>query len=309
MGVIKRVELARGSGSGWEYAIENVLNHEIVRVPESQIMFATVNQRKQWQRSNTSAKPADEGEKLPETIKRKLNKSALNNYLKTTIREFIRKEESEERARLQGRELPLEEGDYIRVKGDIRPEMEPFHNYYAKVLKVEPSDIGGIEARPGRQHEPRVHRTVRKFTVLLEDGTQTHIYDPEVKVYFTAEGRRTILNWRAAMFLAESFDDDPPYSVEYSFLEDHIFTRAELETIPNEQLIDLLAAILYVKGHMGLRDYERKDQKPENLPREFLIDNILAASRFNMRKNRPMTPEEVEQKRHDGHKLRKFLES
>lgn len=307
VGVIRNVEMVDGDDKRWEYVIENVRNQEIARVSESDILFATLNRRRPWPRGDALMHMKYDSDSLAEMLNRFLAESALSKYLSNTIRDLVRREESEERARREGRDLPLQEGDYIRVRGDLRSEVEPYHNYYAKVLKVEPADIGAIEAKPDKRGNASVHRVVNKLTVLLEDGTETQVYDPEVKLYYTAEGRKTILNWRAATFLAESFGDEPPYTVEYSYLEDHVFSRDELEGLSNEQLIELFAALLYVKGHMGLRDYQKKNQFFEDIPKEYLVDSILASSRFNMRKNRSMTEEEIHKKHLEGYRLKRIL--
>ena len=82
------------------------------------------------------------------------------------------------------------------------------------------------------------------------------IYDPEIKLYYTANARATILNWRAATFLAESFQDPPPYKLDYAYLEDHIFSREELESMSYDELVRTFAQMLYARGRIGLRDLD-----------------------------------------------------
>jgi hypothetical protein len=265
-------------------------------VPESDIYHATVGKGElQTRRTKLSA------EELASALTDALTESVLSTFLRTTIREFIRREESEDQARREGRDLPIKSGDYIRVRGNLRPEIEACHNHYAKVLEVSDPDIAAIES------EDDLYAVCHRYVICLDDGSEHVIYDPEVKLYYTAGGRATVLNWRAATFLAEAFHDDPPYSVEYSYLEDHVFTRDELDTLSLEDLGNLLTALLYVKGRMGLRDLERADQHLEGVPKEHLIDNVLAISRFDMRKNRSLTAGEIESKRKELFKFRRLI--
>jgi hypothetical protein len=300
VGRILEVRLVNEPQEHWEYVIRNPRSRRTVSVPEDDILFGTLADRRG---SRDLELPLDvSAEEHPSDLIRLVTKLALTEYLETTIRDLINREESEAYARDRGRDLPLEPGDYIRVRGNLRRETERCHNHYAKVLEVVDPDVSAIESSRGENH-----KVVRKYKILLEDGTTTYIYDPEVKLYYTAGARTTILNWKAAIFLAESFGDAPPYSVEYSFLEDHIFTRKELEELSAEQLARILASLLYVKGHMGLRDYEKKDRFLDNLPREYLIDSILSTSRFDMRRNRKMTPEEVQEKLCEMRRLKQLL--
>ena len=55
--------------------------------------------------------------------------------------------------------------------------------------------------------------------------------------------------------------------MEYEFLADHIFTREELKGKPRTELSQTLASLLYVKGKMGWRDYQRRNQFFAGTPR------------------------------------------
>ncbi|MCX8053725.1 MAG: hypothetical protein N3B12_07945, partial [Armatimonadetes bacterium] len=195
----------------------------------------------------------------------------------------------------------------IRVRGDLRRESDPLHNHYAKILSVEPADIAGIEnpfAKPG---QPRIYRTLKKYKVLSSEGIEADIYDVEVKLFYTAHGRKTVLNWRAATLLAEAFGDDPPYNVEYDYLSEHIFTREELKPMKRSELANLLASALYVKGKLGWRDYQRRGQLFAGIPKSHLIDQILEISRFDARRNRSMSREEIAARRRASLKLERLL--
>ena len=287
----------------WVYTIVRQRTKERVRADEDDILYGAADKRRPARGLTDDAK---RGEALAGMLDRMVSESALANFLRTTVSDLVRREQSDERARREGRELPLAEGDYIRVRGDLRPVLEEFHNYYGKVIDVLEPDIAGLEAAPGRG-EPRTYRVLRKYQVFLDDGHLVEIYDPEVKLYYTAKGRSVILNWRAAAFLAEAFGDDPPYNVEFNYLEDHIFSRDELREIDVAQLAGLLASILYVKGHMGWRDYQDGHKRFAGLSQAYLVDSILAASRFDQRRNRPMTREEIEERQGQTRKLKKLL--
>lgn len=295
VGVVNDVELGKAPDLVWVYVIENARTAEVTRVSEQDIHHATLGKDERKRRGRIDIERVAEAIAEPET------ESVLAGFLRTTVREFRRREETEELARREGRELPLKAGDYIRIRGDIRRELEPFHNHYAKILDVSEPDIAAIESRKG------TYKARRRYTVRLDDDSELVIYDPEVKHYYTSNGRATVLNWRAAAFLAEAFGDDPPYKLEYSYLEDHVFSRDELEPLSIDGLTDLLTALLYVKGRMGLRDLEFTRVQGEEISREHLVDNVLAISRFDMRRNRTLTSGEIEGKRKEIHKLRRLL--
>jgi hypothetical protein len=294
VGMVRAVELGKPPEHVWLYRIENLRTAETAQIPESDVFYAIPGKReKSADRTNVDA------ERIAEAISEAV--SPLSSYLSVTVRDLLRREESEERTRREGRDLPVQVGDYVRVRGDLRVQMEARHNHYAKILGVAEPDIAAIESKTGN------YRVRRKYRTLMDDGSECFIYDPEIKLYYTADGRTTILNLRAATFLAEAFQDDPPYSLEYSFLEDHVFTRNYLEALSPERLTSLFAALLYVKGKMGLRDLERADRHLGNAPKEFLVDSVLSMSRFDMRRNRNLTSTEIDSKRREIYKFRRLL--
>lgn len=304
-GTILCVSVDAGA-SQWVYAVERQRSKERHQVSEEDILYGVTGKRKSG-KTLPGEEGVPSGEALADMLDRMVSESALANFLRTTVRDLVRREESEEAARREGRDLPLKEGDYVRVRGDLRQELEQFHNYYGKIIDVFDADIAALEAKPARGREPRVYRVVKKYAVFLDDGHLVEIYDPEIKIYYTTDGRKTILNWRAAAFLAEAFGDSPPYRVEFSYLEDHVFTREELATVKPEDLGELLASILYVKGHMGWRDFEERQKRPTDLSVPYLMDSILAASRFDQRKNRPMTQTEIEERRRQTQAFKELL--
>ncbi|MGC8863518.1 MAG: hypothetical protein ACP5R5_12195, partial [Armatimonadota bacterium] len=106
---------------------------------------------------------------------------------------------------------------------------------------------------------------------------------------------------------AEAFGDDPPYNVEYDYLAEHIFTREELKPMKRNELANLLASILYAKGKIGWREYQRRGQLFTGVPRSHLTDQILEISRFDSRKNRLMSREEIAARQHAGMRLQRLL--
>jgi hypothetical protein len=297
VGFIRAVELGKAPEHVWVYTIENLRTGEIAKTPETDVMYPIAGKRERRMRDSRA-----DAERLAEDLAKSLSdESPLADFLRMSVEELHSLEESEAIARKEGRDLPIDRSDYIRVRGDLRAEVEAAHNHYAKVLDVSDPDIAAIESRGG------VYIVKHKYRVLVDDGREMEIYDPEVKLYYTADRRQVVLNWRAATFLAESFGDDPPYSLEYSYFEDHVFSRDELEVMTREELVSLFAALLYVKGRMGLRDLENKERNLAFAPKEFLVDSVLAISRFDMRRNRNLTPVEVEDKKKDVYRLRRLL--
>jgi hypothetical protein len=296
IGRVRTVDAGTPPEHVWVYTVENLRTGETAKVPETDILYASYAGGERKARHTHI-----DAEKLAEELARSVDESPLATFLRMHIEESRRREESEAAVRREGRDLPIAEGDYIRVRGELRSEVESCHNHYAKVLEVTDPDVAAIESPNGP------HTVRRRYVVQIDDGRTLPIYDPEVKLYYTAEARRVILNWRAAKFLAESFGDDPPYSVEYSYLEDHVYSRDELEAMSKEELMDLFAAMLYVKGRMGLRDLENKEWHLASSPREYLVDGILAISRFDMLRNRALTPGEVDSKKRDVYRLRRIL--
>jgi hypothetical protein len=293
----------------WVYALRNVRNQETVRITEDDIKFATTVGR-YWKKSSQriTDRKVDDGA-LAEAIAKALSNPERANLLRSTLKDIIRKEEIDAKASREGTELPVFVGDYIRIRGELRKELEPLHNQYAKVLAVDPSDIAGIENASAKIGQPTIFRTLKRFKVVTPEGVEAEIYDAEIKLFYTANGRKTILNWRAATLLAESFGDQPPYNLDYEFLSDHIFTREELQSKPRSELLQMLASMLYVKGRLGWRDYQRRSQFFAGTPKSHLLDDILEVSRFDLRRNRLLTMQEITQRQGEAYKLRRLLKS
>lgn len=291
----------------WVYTIRNIRNQEVARVDEDQIEFATADGRRLRRQSPRGIERRIEDGALAEMIARALSNPDRQSLLRYTLRDLIYREEMEAKAHTEGTNLPIAEGDYIRVRGDLRPETEALHNHYAKVLSVHASDIAGIENARSKPGRPTMYRTLKRYHVISSEGVEADIYDVEIKLFYTANGRKTILNWRAATLLAEAFGDPPPYRLEYEYLSDHIFTREELKARKRSELAQMLASLLYVKGRMGWRDYQRRNQLFAGTPKSHLIDSILQISRFDSRRNRLMTREEIARHHQDGFRLRRLL--
>ncbi len=306
VGEIVQVDMDPNPAPHWIYTIRNARNQEITRVEEDQVKFATGVGR-QWKRNLRETASKIEDGALAEMIAKALSNPDRANLLRSTLREFLYKEELAAKASREGTEMPVSSGDYVRLRGDLRREMEVLHNHYAKILSVEPADIAGIENPESKPGQPRLFRTLKKYKVISSEGLEADIYDAEIKLFYTANGRKTILNWRAATLLSEVFKDRPPYNLEYEYLADHIFTRDELKPKKRTELAEMLASMLYVKGKMGWRDYQRRGQFFAGTPKSHLIDNILETSRFDSRRNRVMTPGEIAERLRDCFKLRRLL--
>ena len=292
VGEILSVDLATEPEPHWVYTIRNARNQEIAKVDESQIRFATTV-GKQWRKDPQEINAKAEDGALAEMIAKALSNPERASLLRSTLRELLYKEEMAARASRDGANLPIGVGDYVRVRGDLRKESERLHNHYAKVLSVTPSDIAGIENAQAKPGQPRLYRTLRKYFVVSSEGIEAEVYDAEIKLFYTANGRKTILNWRAATLLAEAFGDEAPYRNDFDYLADHIFSRKELEPKKRSELAQILASLLYVKGKMGWREYQRRNQFFAGTPKSHLLDSILEASRFDARRNRLMTQEEI----------------
>lgn len=309
VGEITAVDVVRSPHPHWVYTIRNIRNQQVANVSQDQIEFATTGARRWKKSSRRSAEQRVEDGALAEMIARALSSPGRQNLLRSTLRDLLYREEIEAKVQAEGARLPLHEGDYIRVRGDLRKETAELHNHYAKVISTAESDIAGIENPESKPDRPRLYRTLRKFRVVSSEGVEADIYDAEVKLFYTANGRKTILNWRAATLLAEAFGDEPPYKLEFEYLADHIFTRDELKGRSRADLVELLGTLLYVKGRMGWRDYQRRGQILGGLPRIQLIDSILDVSRFDSRRNRLMTGEEIANRQKDYFRLRRLLKS
>ena len=306
VGEILDVEVVHEPESHWVYAVRNVRNQEITHVDEDQVKFAT-SVGGQWRKNPQQIAARVEDGALAEMIAKALSSPERAGLLRSTLRDLLRREDLAANAYRDGPNLPVFAGDYVRIRGDLRREAEPLHNHYAKILTVEPADIAGIENPLAKPGQPRLYRTLKKYRIISSEGIETDVYDAEIKLFYTAHGRKTILNWRAATLLAEAFSDDPPYNLEYDYLSDHIFTREELGPLKRMELAELLASTLYVKGRMGWRDYQRRGQFFAATPKSHLVDHILEASRFDSRRNRLMTREEVAAKQEASFRLQRLL--
>ena len=307
VGEIVEVDMAPTPVPHWVYTVRNSRNCEMARVAQDTVEFATGTGKRSRKGPRRSTRRRTEDGALAEMIAKALSNPDRESLLRHTLRELLHKEELAERAVREGPDLPVEPGDYIRVRGDLRKESEILHNHYAKVLEVHPADIAGIENGRAKPGQPTIFRTLKRYKVLTSEGIESEIYDAEIKLFYTASGRKTILNWRAATLLAEAFGDEPPYKLEYEYLSDHIFTREELTSESRTELARILGSLLYVKGRLGWRDFQRRSQFFAGTPKSHLIDSILQVSRFDSRRNRPMTRDEILKRRQQGFKLRRLL--
>jgi len=307
VGEVTRIDISPSPEPHWEYTLRNIRNGETARVTESRILFATDFGNRKQGRGSADDRP--DRAQLTELIARVLNVPAQESLLRSALKDMLSSEKQSNRRATEGAESPYEVGDYIRIKGDLRAESSHIHNHYAKILSVEPSDIAGIENPNPNPGQPTMFRTRRRYTVYTSEDITAEIYDVEVKVFYTAKGRKVILNWRAATLLAETFHDDAPYNLEFEYLVDHVYTRDELVSQRKSQLIHLLGGLLYVKGKMGWREFQRKNQIFSGTPKTHLIDKILEVSRFDSRHNRGMTHEEITDSRKQAFKLRRLLKS
>lgn len=306
LGEVLAVETESSPAPYWVYTIRNVRNSEITQVLEDDIRFATVGTRSKMTPRRIVERKIEDGA-LAEMIAKALSNPDRENLLRSTLKDFISKEELAAKASREGANLPVIVGDYIRIRGDLRKEMEELHNHYAKILSVEPSDIAGIENPDAKPGQSRVYRTLKKYRVYTSEHIETEIYDAEIKLFYTAHGRKIVLNWRAATLLAEAFKDEPPYKLEYEYLADHIFSREELKSRNRAELSELLASLLYVKGRMGWRDYQRRHQLFAVTPKSHLVDSVLEASRFDSRKNRLMSSDEIINRQMEDARLSKLF--
>lgn len=309
VGEVLAVDVVPNPAPHWVYTVANARNSEVTRVEESKIEFA-VSVGKRWKKTpRRSMEQNVDDSGLAEMIAKALSNPVRESFLQSTLKELLFKEELASQASREGPNLPVDRGDYIRVRGDLRRETEEINNQYAKILSVEPTDIAGIENASAKPGQSTLYRTLKRFGIITSEGIKAEIYDAEIKLFYTAHGRKTVLNWRAATLLAEVFKDEPPYNIEYEYMADHVFTRDEIKTKSRGELAQMLAALLYVKGRMGWRDYQRRNQFFAGTPKNHLVDSILQASRFDSKRNRPMTIDEIRHSKQDGYKLRRLLKS
>ncbi len=309
IGEIVSVDMLPGPQPHWVYVIRNFRNQEMARAEEDKIKFATSASR-YWRRGNQKvAEPRIPENSLVEIIAKALSEPARESMLRSALRDILQKEQSSLRSAQEGMNLPVGTGDYIRVRGDLRKESEPIHNHYAKILTCEPSDIAGIENPDAKPGHPRMYRTKRVFKVVTSEGEKAEVYDAEVKVFYTCDSGKTVLNWRAATLLAESFGDAPPYNLEFEYLIEHIFTRDELASIKRRELVQMLGRLMYVKGKLGYREFIRRDHIFSGMPKSHLVDSVLEVSRFDSKRNRQLTPDEIATRRKQYFRLRRILKS
>ena len=306
-GVVTKVHLVQEPAQ-WEYTVRNLFTQEECRVPEGKILHGADRGYLDLHRRDDIRWSHGLPEAALEDPKSSFWRNSLRQFVRTAIPRIRKSEQEEEKARAEGRRLNLEPGDYIRVRGNLRPEMEPYHNLYAKILSVSPADREYMDIPRERQDMPAGrHRTLSSYHVLLDTGDETDIYDVEVKTIYTTRGRTVILNWRAATFLAEAFGDDPPYDLQLEYLNGHVFSRTELADMSTDDLADLLARLLYAKGLITWGELSEKMERFSKSPSEYLVDQILAHSRFDMQRNRPLTDTEIHQSRSEDDRLRSLL--
>lgn len=309
VGEVIAVDMDPAPSPHWVYTLANIRNQEVIRVAEDGIEFGTEVGKRGKRMSNRLAEKKLEDGALAEIIAKALVNPAREGLLHSTLRDLIQKEELSAKAAHEGTNLPVHTGDYIRVRGDLRSELEELHNHYAKITKVEDADVAGLENPDARPGMPTIYRTVKKYEIITSEGVKATIYDPEIKIFYTAQGRKLVLNWRAATLLAEAFGDQPPYKLEFEYLADHVFTREELESKKRAELVQMLASLLYVKGKLGWREFQRRNHYFAGTPKIHLVDTILEMSRFDSRRNRPMTRDEIVKHCQQGYKLRRLLKS
>lgn len=298
-GAIVGVRLIEEGEPRWQYTIQNAFCDETRDVPESDVFHGTDQRYLDLRRRDgiawsvaTNAGHAS----------RKFWQGALRQFIRNDVPQLLRREEDEERARTEGRSLNLGPGDYVKLRGDLRPDAGRLHNRYAKVLSESRPETETIELSQG------AHRVQASYRVLLDDGSEADVYDVEVKAAYTTGGCASVINWRAASFLAEAFGDDPPYDVRLDYLNGHVYTRAELEPMDAAELADLLAGLLYAKGLITLDELSAKQDSLAGSPESYLRDQILANSRFDMARNRQLTSDEISRLRDGDQRLRELME-
>ncbi|HUV05936.1 MAG TPA: hypothetical protein VMX94_12630 [Armatimonadota bacterium] len=299
-GVVTEVHLVE-EPRHWEYTVRNLFIQEECRVPEGQIFHGADQGYLDLHRRDDIRWFHGLPEAARNNLKSPFWRTSLKQFVRTAIPRIRKREQEEEKARTEGRSLNLGPGDYVRVRGDLRPEMEPYRNLYAKVLAVSPADREDMDVPGGR------HKILTSYHILLDTGDEADIYDVEVKTIYTTGGRTVILNWRAATFLAEAFGDDPPYDLRLEYLNGHVFTRTELVDMAADDLADLLARLLYAKGLITWEELPEKTERFSKSPPEYLVDQILAHSRFDMKQNRSLTDTEILQSRSEDDRLRELL--
>lgn len=304
-GIVTEVHLTDGEIAHWEYTVVNSFTEEVCRVTEDEIFHGADSAYLDMHRRDgirwTSAPP----ETAVDDPGSKFWKNSLKDFIRNAVPEIVEREQGDERMRTEGRNLPLAKGDYIKVRGDLRPDMDAYHNLYGKILTVSPSEIQYLDVPQGVHGVcAGQHRVLAEYQVRLDSGDEVNVLDVEVKAMYTTNGQTVILNWRAATFLAESFGDHPPYEVHLDYLNGHLFTRSELQGTSQEDMGELLARMLYAKGLITWEEVHAKTHLLAQSSSEFLVDQLLEISRFDMKRNRPLTSSEIDQLRADDSRLK-----
>lgn len=298
-GLILDVHWVEGETPQWEYLVKNSFTAEEEYVPETMIFhgldaeYLDVRRRDgiNWSPETPSISDIPIG----------FWRANLSGFMKQGIPELQNREREQERERTEGRELRLAPGDYVKLRGDLRPELESYHNSYAKILDLCEPGIAEIATDAGPC------RVLKAYEVLTDSGEKTRVYDVEIKTIYSENGRASILNWKAALFLSEAFGDEHPYEVHLEYLSAHVFTRAELEGKDSEELGSILANMLYAKGLVSRDELHDKIHDLSHAGMEYLTDHILSMSRFDMKQNRPMEEEEIEKAKQEVARLRDLL--
>ncbi|MHB0999499.1 MAG: hypothetical protein ACYC27_09655 [Armatimonadota bacterium] len=307
-GIVMDVHMIDGDQPHWEYTIRNQFTEEERRVNEEIVYHGADCGYLDINRHDGIVWTSPLPQSARDDAESSYWKRTLEQFVKTDIPRIREREIEDERSKVEGRQLDLESGDYIKIRGDLRYGMDSCHNLYAKILSVSNSDFDYFDIPEERKGiSSGKHRVLRSYHVRLENGTETDIYDIEIKAFYTTNGRNVVLNWRAATFLAEVLGDDPPYELQLEYLCSHIFSRVELGDISQEDLGNLLAYLLYSKGLIVYEDIASKSDQLTKSPRAYLVDQILAISRFDMKLNRSMTGDEIEYRRLQDDRLRDLL--
>lgn len=301
-GYVTEIHQVLGDEPRWEYSVTNSFTDETCRLPEDAIFHGANRGYLDLRRREGIAWVQGPPESAREDSESGFWRHTLREFTRKEIPKIMEREQDEARARAEGRDLELGVGDYIKVRGDLRPEMEPHHNLYAKVTELLVPESEYMDLPSGR------HRTLRAYRVRMDSGAEAEILDVEVKAIYTRLERTVILNWRAALFLAEAFGDQPPYEVGVDYLNGHVFSRVELEPLDKPDLGGLLGSLLYAKGLVTRDEFVSQTESLRGSPKEYLVDQILATSRFDMKSNRQLSTQEIVHLRSQDERLRSLLE-
>lgn len=300
-GKVMEVRHTEGDQPHWEYTVRNSFTGEVRLLSEHRIYHGANRGYLDLHRRDGIPWLHGPPDAARNDTDNDFWKQTLKQFVRTAIPRIIEGEQDEEKGRSEGRNLNLGPDDYVRIRS-LRPETESCHNLYAKVLAVSAADRESMDVS-GREH-----RVLLSYHVRLDSGREADVYDIEIKTVYTTLGRTVIQNWRAATFLADAFGDDPPYDLQLDYLNGHVFTRTELANMSSDDLADLLTRLLYVKGLILRDELEEKASRLMKSPAEYLVDQILDISRFDMKKNRPLTLSEIEDFRSQDVRLKDLLE-